>query len=325
VAAAALLPACSGAQHVLDPAGRQASLISDFWWFSLALSSVVFLLVVAGLLYAVFHRRRGVGPDHDPEKQRQMTRWVVGATAATVLVLLVYLIADLSTSRRIGDLAIQPTMTIEITGHQWWWEVHYADPVANRRLTTANEIHIPVGRPVRLKLESRDVIHSFWVPNLHGKKDLIPGYVSTTWLQADEPGVYSGQCAEFCGLQHAHMGLLVIAQPPEQFAAWYERQLEPAAPPTDSLRLRGQEVFLSRSCNLCHTIRGTQANARVAPDLTHLASRRTLAARTLPNTRGHLAGWIVDPQSIKPGNRMPPNLLNSDELEALLAYLESLR
>jgi cytochrome c oxidase subunit 2 len=203
--------------------------------------------------------------------------------------------------------------------------VRYEDPQASRSLTTANEIRIPVGRPVRLKLSSRDVIHSFWVPNLHGKKDLVPGHQTLTWFQADTPGVYRGQCAEFCGQQHAKMGMLVIAEPPERFAAWYERQLLPAAEPADSVAAAGQRLFLAKGCVLCHAVRGTPAGSRLGPDLTHLASRLTIAAGTLPNTRGHLAGWVVDPQRLKPGVRMPPNQLAPAELHALLGYLESLR
>jgi cytochrome c oxidase subunit 2 len=190
---------------------------------------------------------------------------------------------------------------------------------------TANEIHVPVGRKVRLEVRSGDVIHSFWAPNLHGKLDLIPGYGGTTSFRADRPGVYHGRCAEFCGLQHARMDFLVIADPPERFAAWYEQQLRAAPAPADSVQQKGQQVFLSRQCAMCHAIRGTPANSRVGPDLTHLASRRTLAAGTLPNTRGHLAGWVLDPQKIKPGAKMPPNQLASDELHALLSYLQSLK
>jgi cytochrome c oxidase subunit 2 len=197
--------------------------------------------------------------------------------------------------------------------------------VASRRLTTANELHIPVGREVKIRMRSADVIHSFWAPQLHGKRDLIPGDTSYLWLKADRPGRFQGQCAEFCGHQHAHMRFEVVAHSPERFAAWYESQLRPAATPTDSLRRRGQEVFVGKSCVMCHRIRGTIAGGTVAPDLTHVASRRMIAAGTLPNTRGYLGGWIVNPQSMKPGVKMPPNALAGADLQALLAYLESLK
>jgi cytochrome c oxidase subunit 2 len=250
---------------------------------------------------------------------------VGGGIGVTFLILVVTLVYNFYTGRALASFADDGALTVRVTGHQWWWEVQYMDPLYSRRVTTANEIHVPVGRKVRVEVASRDVIHSFWVPQLHGKLDLIPGYTGTTYIQADEPGVFKGRCAEYCGLQHAHMDLRVIAEPPARFAAWYQGQLRGAATPADTLQQKGQQVFLSRACSMCHTIRGTQANSRVGPDLTHLASRGTLAAGTLPNSRGHLAGWVVDPQRIKPGARMPPNQLAGDELHALLSYLESLK
>jgi cytochrome c oxidase subunit 2 len=191
-------------------------------------------------------------------------------------------------------------------------------------VVTANEIHIPVGRPVLINTHSQDVIHSFWMPELHGKRDLIPGHPSAIWLQADRPGVFQGQCAEFCGLQHAHMRLIVVAEPEETFQAWLEAQRQSAQPPRDPLAERGMHVFVSGPCALCHAIRGTDAAGHVAPDLTHIASRATLAAGTLPNTPGHLAGWIIDSQSVKPGNAMPSMSLSPEDLQALLAYLGNL-
>jgi cytochrome c oxidase subunit 2 len=316
------------AQRVLDPAGIQAERIARFWWFALATGGVVFVLVIGAMLYATFHRRRGEADDPQIEaaKSRMMNRWVIGAVAATVVVLVAYLVLDFLTGRAIAALArSDDALTIDVVGHQWWWEVAYADPVPGRRLTTANEIHVPVGRTIRLRMTSFDVIHSFWVPNLHGKKDLIPGHLTVTHFRADRPGVYRGECAEFCGHQHARMGLLVIARPPEEFAAWYESQLLPAPPPADSVQRRGQEVFLAHACVMCHTIRGTPAGGRVAPELTHIGSRRTLAAATLPNTRGHLGGWITNSQRIKPGNKMPPNQIAPQDLQALLTYLQSLK
>jgi cytochrome c oxidase subunit 2 len=328
---AAALAGVPSAQNVLDPAGIQAERIADFWWFAFAIAAVVFVLVIGAMLYATFHRRRSEADDPQVEaaKSRTMNRWVVGAVAATVVILLVYLVTDFLLGRAVASLtdgvAEDDVLTIEVTGHQWWWEVKYPGDPPSRAVTTANEIHVPVGRPVRLKMRSGDVIHSFWVPNLHGKKDLIPGHQTVTEFRADRPGVYRGECAEFCGHQHAKMGLLVIAEPPERFAAWYERQLRPAPPPADSVRARGQEVFLAHACVMCHTIRGTPAGGKVAPELTHLASRRTIAAATLPNTRGHLGGWITNSQRIKPGNHMPPNQIAPDDLQALLTYLQSLK
>jgi cytochrome c oxidase subunit 2 len=247
------------------------------------------------------------------------------AVAVTAIILFVLLVLSVSTGRGLSSFATPDALHIEVIGHQWWWEVHYADPVPSQRVITANEIHIPVGRPIVLQLTSHDVIHNFWAPNLHGKRDLIPGHITSIALQADKPGAYRGQCAEFCGYQHTYMAFLILAEPAEQFAAWLERQRGPAVQPTEALQQRGQEVFLAPSCVLCHTIQGTSAAGKVAPDLTHIASRHTIAAGTLPNTTGHLAAWIIDPQHIKPGNKMPPNHLDPDDLQALLAYLESLK
>jgi cytochrome c oxidase subunit 2 len=320
----------------MDPAGVQARHAGRIGVLMTVIAGVVFLLVIGTMLYGVLRHREPPPPpgsERDVEQyaheEQVMTRAVGVALALTVLTLFTFLLLDLYTGRAIAALARGPAaeeaLTIEVTGHQWWWEVTYDDPTPARRLTTANEIHIPVGRPVRIKLSSNDVIHSLWVPRLQGKKDLVPGYTTETWLKADEPGVYRGQCAEFCGHQHAKMAMLVIAQPAAEFAAWYDAQLAPAAPPADSVSAKGEEAFLAHACVMCHTIRGTPAGASVAPDLTHIASRRTIAAGTLPNTRGHLAGWIVDPQRIKPGTKMPPNPLAPDELQALLTYLGGLR
>jgi len=203
--------------------------------------------------------------------------------------------------------------------------VNYPNPQADQTVTTANEIHVPVGTPVVVLTNSADVIHSFWPPSITGKRDLMPGYSTAFWFQVDQPGVYRGQCAEFCGLQHAHMGFSIVAQSVSDFQAWQQQQLKPAAEPTDQELARGRAVFLTHTCLMCHTIRGTDAGSRVGPDLTHLASRKMIAAETLPNTTGALAGWIVDPQRIKPGARMTPNPLAPDDLQALVSYLRSLQ
>ena len=305
-------------QSALAPAGPQAARIGHLWWLMFWVCSAVFLLVMAAL---------AIGLVRETEPGRPgTTRVVAGAAVVTALILFGFLFASTGTSRAIASLSRSDALTVEVTGHQWWWEVQYIDPVPGQRVTTANEIHVPVGRPVRIRTASHDVIHSFWVPSLHGKRDLIPGHDSDDfWLQADRPGIYRGQCAEYCGHQHAHMAFLVIADPPQRFASWLDAQRQPAATPATPQALRGQDLFVHLQCALCHTVQGTDAGGRVGPDLTHVASRRTLAAATLPNNRGHLAGWIVDPQTIKPGNPMPPTSLGSQDLESLLAYLESLK
>ena len=325
LAAAALLAACTHDMSSVRPAGPQAERISDMTWYLTWTGSAVFLAVVGFLLYSLRRGRGRAESAAGPEAERTLTLWVGGAVGVTTLILLVTLVINFATGRALADFADPDAITIRVTGHQWWWDVQYVDRAHSRRLTTANEIHVPVGRRIRLEVQSRDVIHSFWAPNLHGKVDLIPGYSANTAFRVDRPGVYRGRCAEFCGLQHARMDFLVVAEPEAQFAAWFEAQLKTAPAPADSSQQAGQQVFLSKGCAVCHTIRGTPANSRMGPDLTHLASRRTLASGTLPNTRGHLAGWILDPQKIKPGTKMPPNQLSPDELHALLSYLQSLK
>lgn len=314
-----------GVHNALRPAGPQAERLAELTWFLTAVVSLVFVLVMAMLAIAVWRARRRGDSIGGAAVERKLALWVGGGLAATLLILVTLLFHNFITGRALAEFADPDALTLHVTGHQWWWEIEYRDPSAHRRLVTANEIYIPVGRRVRLQVESGDVIHSFWVPNLHGKLDLTPGYTAVTYLQADSAGIYRGRCAEFCGMQHAHMDFLVIAVPPAEFERWFEHQLRPAPTPTDSLLLEGREVFLSRGCVLCHTIRGTPAGSNFGPDLTHIASRQTLGAGTVPNRRGHLAGWIVDPQRIKPGVRMPPNELGTQELHALLAYLESLQ
>ncbi len=229
----------------------------------------------------------------------------------------------MATLAQIGRPPQEPAFTVEVIGHQWWWEIRYLSDQPARNFTTANEIHIPVGETVAVKLISRDVIHSFWVPALGGKTDLIPGQTNVTWMEADKPGVYRGQCAEYCGLQHAHMALTVVAQEPEAFEAWRAGQLEPASEANTERVQAGLTAFIQK-CGICHTVRGTRAQGIVGPDLSHLMERRTLAAGTLPNTPGNLAGWIADPQHVKPGNFMPQPQLSAAELLRILAFLKTL-
>jgi cytochrome c oxidase subunit II len=319
------LTACDGVQSTLEPRGPHAAQIARLWWIMLAICSVV-LVVVCGLVLAAVLRGRKQEDTEIVLSKSQKTRLVVtGGVAAPVVVVLGLLVYSVAISR---GMTAEPAnaLKVEVVGHQWWWSIAYSGQEhANLNVTTANELHIPVGRPVAVELKSRDVIHSFWVPNLNGKTDVIPGRTNRTWIQADAPGTWRGQCAEYCGLQHAHMGFTVTAHSPQDFEQWLAQQREPAPEPTDAIALRGRDVFLGGPCAMCHTVRGTLALSRVGPDLTHVASRKTLASGTMPNTRGHLAGWILDPQAIKPGTIMPPNNLGNEDLHALLAYLETLK
>jgi len=283
----------------------------------------VMAVLIAALLHAP-RPRPELETELAPPVNRRFSYAVGAAVAVSVALLFALLISDFLTGRAVEAFGASNPLVIEVKGRQWWWEVSYVDPVAGNRFTTANEIHIPVGRPVELLLTSADVIHSLWVPALHGKRDLIPAYGRRLRLQADHPGVYRGQCAEFCGYQHAKMSVLIIAEPEAAFAAWQNAQRQPARPPANEIETRGQQVFLSTTCVMCHTVQGTPAGGKVAPDLTHLASRQTIASGTAPNTPSHLAAWILDPQSIKPGANMPGNPLSPQDLQALLAYLRSL-
>jgi cytochrome c oxidase subunit 2 len=332
-------------QHALVPAGPQAARIAELYWFYGSVMAVVCILVWAFVLVALFRRRvRLDAPpspqldedelrDADPAQpvrelsaahEQVRLRWVIGATGVTVVTLFVLLYQSIAAGSLLGDEAPQGALRIEVTGHRWWWGVRYLDDDPSKIVVTANEIHIPVKRPVQLVLASSDVIHSFWVPNVHGKRDLVPGRTTTLVLQVDRPGVYRGQCAEFCGHAHAQMALLLVVEPAERFEAWRSAQRAPAPTPTTAEQQRGQEVFMQGPCMLCHAISGTAAQASLGPDLSHVASRRTLAAGMLPNNRGNLAGWIVNAQHLKPATPMPNISLESADLHALIAYLESL-
>lgn len=317
----------------LDQAGTQPNEIASLWDLFMGVAAVAWVLVIGFLIAAavVAQRRRAPATDaplieNNRARARRRRRAVIAAGGLTVVALFGLLIASTGSSAALVSLEDDPdALRIEVTGHQWWWEIEYWPGDPRRVATTANELYIPVDTPIHLELASVDVIHSFWVPSLHGKKDLIPGRKNRTWLRADQPGVYRGQCGEYCGLEHAKMAISVIAVPPAEFEAWLARQRRPAPAPVTDQQRRGQQVFLGGPCALCHTISGTPAGGRLGPDLTHLSSRSTLGAGAVPNTVGHLTGWIVDPGGIKPGVRMPSTALSAEELHALVAYLEALR
>jgi cytochrome c oxidase subunit 2 len=319
-----------GIQNALNPQGPNAESLGRLWWLMYYVNWAVYVLVLLALFIAI---RKGTRkPDLNPilnpapETERNKRNAVLGGVVVTVIILFVFLIYSYSTGRALtADLAHKNGLSIELTGHQWWWEARYNDIDASNVFTTANEIHIPVGVPVLFTLRGGDVIHSFWVPNLAGKKDLIPGKISTTWLQADKPGVYRGQCAEYCGLQHARMAFWIVAEPQEQFNAWRQNQTQGSVTPTTDSEKRGQQVFLSSTCVMCHAIGGTTAASNFGPNLTHVGSRNTIAAATLANTREHLLGWVKNSQTFKPGNRMPANNLSDQDLQAVVDYLQSLR
>lgn len=319
--------ACAGMQSAVDAAGPAAGPVADLWWVLLAVCVVVQILVTAAVVIAITRRDRQDVATLLAHGEPRKLQVVIGATVATLLVLVGLVTYSVITDRRVSPLpgSDQSPVVVKVTGHMWWWEVEYIDDTAGRRFTTANELRVPVGRPVVVHLESRDVIHSFWVPNLAGKLDVMPGRRNTMWFQADRPGVYRGQCAEFCGLQHAKMAFVVVAEPEDEYEAWAEAYRQTPARPQTPDALRGEQVFMASQCSLCHRVRGTRAWATVAPDLSRIGSRQTLAAGSLPNTRANMAAWISDPQGIKPGTFMPATQLDVDSLDALLTYLEGLQ
>jgi cytochrome c oxidase subunit 2 len=314
-----MIVATRGIQSALEPAGAHAEQIARLWDVFLAVCVVVYVLVLIALLLALFRRRNA-----EATTTRGATTIVSIATGITVITLFALLVSTIMTSRTLADVQGN-AVEVTLTGRQWWWQVDYEHPDPSKRMTTANELVVPVGMPVHIRLLSTDVIHSFWVPNLHGKQDLIPGHENAIILQADRPGVYRGQCAEFCGPQHAKMAFWVNALAPADYAKWIEAQRQSSKIPSTPEQRRGQEVFMNSPCPLCHNIQGTNASGKTGPDLTHIGSRRSLAAATLPNRRETMAEWILDPQHVKPGAYMPPTVLQRGELEPLLAYLESLQ
>ena len=324
------VPGFPGNQTALNPVGPGAARIEFEFALIFWITAAVYCIVLIGLLIAIARRGHSLNTMPDPLPTDQISerraRRVVGAgVAVTIVLLFVMLISSFETGRALGDVNAEDALTIDVYGHQWWWEIRYPNNEAYKIVETANEIHVPVGRPIRFHGTSRDVIHSFWAPNVNGKRDLIPGYETEVVWQVDKPGRWRGQCAEYCGEQHAHMSFFIVAESKEQFARWLTDQAKSAVEPGTPQALRGQQVFMTHACVLCHSIRGTAAGSRVGPDLTHIASRATIAAGALPNSIGNLGGWILNPQSIKPGCRMPPNQLFGSELQDLLAYLEALQ
>lgn len=323
-----LVSACSDSpMNYMIAHGPVAASEARLGWYLVIVSGVV--IAVVSLLVVVGGRRRArVGDAMGLERTASHSGllWIyIGGLIVPAMILIVSFALTLGTLHATARPSRDPAATIQIVGHRWWWEVHYVDRNPANTITTANEIHVPVGEPVRLQLTSADVIHSFWVPQLAGKTDVMPGQTNVAWLEADSAGVYRGACTEYCGVQHANMAPVVIAEPPAMFTAWEAAQRANAATPADPDASAGLAVFRKSACATCHAIRGTEALGSVGPDLTHLASRLTLAAGTLDNTRGNLAGWIGNSQAIKPGNDMPAMSVAPTDLQALLAYLETLK
>jgi len=310
-----VLAGCSGnSPSTLDPGGYGARRVAGLWWLLFGIAAAVCVVITALVLLAL--RRRGADVRPRPGGTRVVV--VAGVALPAVVLTAVYLVG-LRDMRALQRPSGPAGVTVDVTGHLWWWQVGYPD----RGLVTANEIHVPVGQVVHLRLRTADVNHSFWVPQLMPKTDLVAGRVNDTWIRAERPGTFRGQCAEFCGLQHAHMALAVVAEGSQAFEAWVAQQSGDAPVAATALQRRGKRVLESSSCAACHTVRGTTAHGSVGPDLTHLATRSALGAGTVPNVPGHLAGWIANSQAVKPGNKMPPQPLSPDDLRAVVAYLDA--
>ncbi len=324
-----LLTGCQRAQSSLYPAGPAADKLARMSWLMI----ITFLIVTAVmwvLIALAVMKRRGSLDTHEPVGVGGGQGWIaIGGLIIPGIILFVIFVLGLQLMAsfpihdpHMADMAPQ----IRITGHQWWWQVEYLQGGVYQHFTTANEIHIPAGKPVTIELRSADVIHSFWVPNLHGKVDLIPGHVNFIQIEADHPGNFPGTCAEYCGAQHAHMRLLVVAQPADEYQAWLEGQLQPGVEPAAGDAQQGEQVFMAGPCSNCHQVRGTLAGGRVAPDLTHIASRQYIAANSYANNDANLEAWVTHAQSLKPEAAMP-NLtqFTGEQLRELVAYLRQLK
>ncbi len=309
----------NSAQSVAGNAGRQGELVSGLFLTFLIVAAVFYLLVIGFLLWAILRRRREQGRDG-------LLRGVlIGWTVTIALVLGGLTLASWFTDRHLAEAAEAPTLEIELIGHQWWWEVRYHGAVPSDLVHGANALHLPVGVRAHITLRSEDVIHSLWIPNLAGKQDLIPGRETDLSLLPLREGRYRGQCAEFCGIQHANMALDVIVESPAAFEQWRRAQLQNPPTPTDPAAQRGYALVTGGACASCHNIAGTPASGQVAPDLSHVASQTSLGAGTLPMSRANLIAWIADPQRHKPGNNMPVIPLSPAQLQDVAAYLETLR
>ncbi|MFC3711193.1 cytochrome c oxidase subunit II [Sphingoaurantiacus capsulatus] len=298
---------------VLDPAGPHAASVAVLSWALIAMAVTVFAIVMLALYIALF------GKESTRKRLGENKAIVALGFIFPVVVLTALLVWGLTLTSKLSKPADGEPFRVEISGEMWWWRVAYKDAGGQVWLHDANELHIPVGRPVEIELRSADVIHSFWVPRLSGKLDMIPGRLNRLRLQADRAGVYGGQCAEYCGGPHALMGFTVVAHDPADFARWEAmRRMPPAR------GAAGTELFERAGCAACHRIAGTPANGLAGPDLTHVATRRTLGAGILPNNRGTMIGWIADSQALKPGNRMPPyKVLSGAELQLLADHMGS--
>lgn len=336
LATALMLSGCEDAQSVWNAHGPAARSIGVLSWV-MTILFLAFILIMWVLFAIAFYKRRGTLAEHEPIDADGGQIWIaIGGLAIPIVVLTALFVAGLSlmsnfpihgaSKLRNSQTAQSMKPEIQIIGHQWWWEIHYLNDDPSKGFITANELHLPVGRPVNIEVETADVMHSFWIPALNGKIDMVPSQPNYIRMIASRPGVYQGQCAEFCGDEHARMRLIAVAQPPAAYSEWLAAQLKPGAQPDTPEAKAGEQIFVSGPCSLCHTVRGTIAGGRVAPDLTHIGSREMIAANVFPNNDAYLEAWITHAQSLKPDALMPdlPDF-SGEQLSDLVAYLRQLK
>ena len=304
--------------------GHWAGTVLPLTWGLFILSDVVIIVIAALVIVGVALRARSGNIGDIPLLDSRATSWIAIGVGVSTLIIIGFVAWSSITLANIALPPTNPALTIQVRAHQWWWEFRYVNKDPSQSFVTANEIHIPVGKPVRFELQSADVIHEFWVPNLAGKTQTIPGQTNVTWLEADKPGFYRGECTQFCGKQHAHMILAVFADAPDSFEAWRKDQLSDASIPKAKEASLGELDFVAH-CAACHTVRGTVAHGDLGPDLTHLMSRSTIAAGTLPNNPGYLSGWIANPQRLKPGALMPDLDISGSDLDSIRSFLLTLK
>jgi cytochrome c oxidase subunit 2 len=327
---------CNDPQTTLRGHGLAAIRISHLAWFMTILFLAVSLIMWT-LLATAFYKRRGTLAEHAPIDSEGGEIWIaIGGLAVPFVILTLLfvlglsLLSDFPIHGMRGPMAVSAAEAlkpeIRITGHQWWWQIDYLNSDPSKEFTTANELHLPAGRPMYIEVVTKDVMHSLWIPALHGKVDMIPGLANYILIQSSEPGTYEGQCAEYCGEQHAHMRLLAIVQEPAEYEAWLQQQRQPGADPKTPDEIAGESIFLSSPCIACHQVRGTTAAGTLGPDLTHIGSRQLIGADSFPNNNAYLEAWITNAQSLKPGCLMP-NLpqFNGPQLLDLVAYLRQLK
>jgi len=309
--------------NYMTSAGASSEPVMYLGWGLTVVSCVVIAIITWLVVWGSLRRRPAPASSDEIGRPRSGLRWIYVGSGISTIALFACTVWSVVVLAHVAHAPKPPKITVDVIGHQWWWEVRYNAEPASRSFVTANELHVPVGEPVQIRLGTADVIHSFWVPQLAGKTDTIPGQTNRTWLQADKPGTYFGQCTEYCGQQHAHMAFVVVAEPAQQFASWWEHQL--STPPRSSgLASEGEQVFMAH-CAACHSVRGTLAGGILGPDLSHIARRSRVPSGLLQNAPANLDAWISHPQTIKPGSLMPDPALNERQQQAVVAYLETLQ